>query len=62
MYNYLRCEGWYNGEWECKRTQEFLDQLNSISVSVELQEVYNAIKQICQSAILTGNKLFITLE
>lgn len=64
MYNYFRCEGWYDGEWECKRIQEFLDQLNAISASIpiKLQEVYNVIKQICQSVILTSNKLFITLE
>jgi hypothetical protein len=63
MYNYFRCEGWYGGEWECKRKQEFSDQLIAISNSIpsDLQSVYDAIKQICLSAVSNNNNLFIEL-
>jgi len=50
MYNYFRCEGWHDDEWECKRLQEFIEQLNTInySVQVDLQNVYNEIKKKCK--------------
>jgi len=64
MYNYFRKNGWYDAEWECKRKQEFLDQLNAINNSIpsNLQSVYDAIKQICQSAIAHENHLYIELD
>ncbi|MFZ4798044.1 MAG: hypothetical protein ACOYMA_11150 [Bacteroidia bacterium] len=63
MYNYFRKNGWYDDEWECLRKQEFMDQLIAINDLVlgEFVEPYNAIKQICQSAISNNNGLFIEL-
>ncbi|KRD63491.1 hypothetical protein ASE40_21610 [Flavobacterium sp. Root935] len=64
MYNYFKCEGWYDGQWECKRKEEFKNQLLLIENNVpqNLLHVYNAIKQICASSIQNNNQLFIELE
>lgn len=64
MSNFLKVEGWHNGQWECKRKQEFNDQLVLIENNVpqDLLSVYNAIKQICVSSIQNNNKLFLELE
>jgi hypothetical protein len=64
MYNYFQKDGWYDDEWECKRKQEFLDQLNAINIgnlSSDFIDAYNAIKQTCVSAINNNNKLYIEL-
>ena len=64
LYNYFTGEGWNNGEWECKRTEEFLNQFILIENSVpnELKDIYLAIKKICQSIISDSNSLFIELD
>ncbi|KIX22048.1 hypothetical protein SY27_05100 [Flavobacterium sp. 316] len=64
--NFYKCTGYYDDEWECKRKQEFLDQLNAINInniSSDFVDAYNAIKQICLSAINNNNnnKLYIEL-
>ncbi len=59
----FRAIGYYDNEWECKRKQEFLDQLNAINasnISSDFVDAYNAIKQICLSTI-NNNKLYIEL-
>ncbi|MEN0056765.1 MAG: hypothetical protein AAGC65_24015 [Mucilaginibacter sp.] len=62
-YNWQRGEGFYNmKEWECKRVQEFHDQLTAVgplSPEAGLNDVKNAILQISLSALQSGNKLFI---
>lgn len=64
MYNFFKAEGWHDGDWECKRKQEFYDQLVVVEANVPqyLLDVYNAIKQICFSSIQNGSKLFFELE
>lgn len=62
--NFYKCTGYYDNEWECKRKQEFLDQLNAINasnISSDFVDAYNAIKQICLSTINNNNKLYIEL-
>jgi hypothetical protein len=62
--NFYKCTGFYDDEWECKRKQEFLDQLNAINISnisTDFVDAYNATKQICVSAINNNNKLYIEL-
>ncbi|MGY3215409.1 hypothetical protein [Mucilaginibacter sp. HD30] len=61
-YNWQKGTGFYNyQEWECKRVQEFNDQLISISSNIEsdFQEAYNALKLICHSTLQNSNKLYI---
>lgn len=62
--NYFQSSGWHEGKWESKRTQEFYDQLISINdiVPIDYSSVYDAIKQICNSALQSGNRLFIELN
>jgi hypothetical protein len=63
MYNYLTSSGWFDEKWECRRVQEFLTQLASVqNLPTEYIDVYDALKQICHSALNSGNKLFIELE
>ena len=64
MYNYFRASGWHDDKWECKRLQEFYDQLTLLSDLVPSDDfgVYNAIKQICNSALQNENKLFIVSD
>jgi len=64
MYNYYRAQGWHDGKRECNRIQEFNDQLITLDgfVPIELIEGFNAIIQICSSALQNGNKLFIVLD
>jgi hypothetical protein len=62
MGNYLRCEGWHNEKWECKTLQQFIDQLISLDVPSKYQDVYNALKLICKSALENNNRLFIELQ
>jgi hypothetical protein len=62
VYNWEKSTGFYErGEWECKRVQEFYDQLVSgqAGVTSDFEEAYNALKQICLSTIQNGNKLYI---
>ena len=62
MYNYFTCEGWHNGEWECKRVQEFYNQLlsiNNLPNEAVLSDALEALKQICNSTLQNGNRLFI---
>lgn len=64
IYNYFQKVGWSDDEWECKRKQEFFDQLNAInlnSIPSDFVDAYLAIKQICVSAINNNNKLYIEL-
>lgn len=61
-YNYFKAGGWHDGKWECKRIQEFRDQLVLLNIPVKLGNVFNAIKQICDSALTNQNKLFINLD
>ncbi|AYN03375.1 MULTISPECIES: hypothetical protein [unclassified Flavobacterium] len=44
--------------------QEFFDQLLSINEHIDstIIEEYNAIKQICESALQNGNSLFLKLD
>lgn len=64
MYNFLHSEGWHDGKWLCLRLQEFYDQLLNVVENVipENQGIYIALKEICQSTLKTGNRLFINLE
>ena len=64
MFNFFKVEGWHNGEWQCKRIQEFYNQLILIQTTIpqNLEEVYDAIKQICSSTIQNNSKLFFELE
>lgn len=63
-YNYLRSTGWHDGKWECTRIQEFYNQLLLLDnlIPSNYMNVYNAMKQICNSALQNGNKLFIDLQ
>lgn len=63
LYNYFVAEGWHDGEWECKRIEEFLNQLNMIENLVPdvLKDIYLAIKKIVQSTLHRNNSLFIEL-
>ena len=49
-----------DGKWHCLRLQEFYDQLLNVVENVipEYQGIYTALKEICQSTLQTGNKLF----
>lgn len=60
IFNFNVDMNWGIQESECKRLQEFYDQLQSISSSVVPEDtiVYNAICDICLSAIQNGNKLY----
>jgi hypothetical protein len=62
-YNWQKGEGFYNeAEWECKRIQEFYDQLmaiNEIHPEAGLENVLSAILQICLSTLQNGDRLFI---
>jgi hypothetical protein len=62
-YNWQIGKGFYDvEEWECKRVQEFYDQLTAINTlhpDSGLDNVRDAIIQICLSALQSGNKLFI---
>lgn len=63
FYNWFKCIGFYDDEiWECKRVQEFYDQLLAISNLTNesgLAETLDALKQICHSTLQNGNSLFI---
>ena len=63
IYNYFKGNAWYDSEWECKRVQEFYNQLLAMNGNVPSQEVeiYNAIKSICNSTLINNNRLFIEL-
>lgn len=54
-------QGWFFDEWECKRVQEFFDQLIAInpSIKADFMASYNALIQICESALGHSNKLYI---
>jgi len=60
IYNFNVNLDWGTDESECERLQEFYDQLIAINniIPNEEMDVYNAIKQICQSALQNGNKLY----
>jgi hypothetical protein len=63
MYNYFNSSGWFDEKWECKRVHEFFTQLAGVqNLPTEYMEVFDALKQICHSALNSGNKLFIELE
>lgn len=62
VYNYFKAEGWHDGKWECTGIQEFRNQLVLLNIPVNLDNVFNAIKQICDSALTNQNKLFIDLD
>jgi len=63
MFNYLGGEGWFYDKWECKRTEEFYEQLVAIqNMPDDYAAVHDALKQICQSALQYGNQLFIEKE
>jgi hypothetical protein len=63
VYNWQKLEGFYDEEiWECKRIQEFYDQLLGIinfPNEAGLNDALDALKQICQSSIQNENRLFI---
>ncbi|SDD63265.1 hypothetical protein SAMN05216464_102125 [Mucilaginibacter pineti] len=61
--NYFKASGWHDGKWECKRIQEFYDQLVKLNDAVPLNylNILNALKQICSSSLQNKNKLFIDL-
>ena len=61
LYNWQQSEGFYENKWQCKRAQEFYDQLSTIGDKIpsEFQAPYIAIKQICESTLQNGNKFFI---
>lgn len=63
IYNWQRGIGFYDIEdWECKRIQEFHDQLLAIvdmPSTAGLDNVRNALIQICDSALQNGDRLFI---
>ncbi|MET3502605.1 hypothetical protein ABIC45_004229 [Mucilaginibacter rubeus] len=62
-YNWQKVVGFYDvEEWEYKRVQEFHDQLLAIvdmPSAAGLDNVRNALLQICDSALQNGNRLFI---
>lgn len=62
-YNWQKGIGFYDENlWELKRVQEFYDQLvniTNIPIQAQLDDVRNALLQICQSSLESGNKLFI---
>jgi len=62
-YNWQKGEGFYNvEEWECKRIQEFNDQLlaiNNMPSTAGLDNVRNALLQICNSALQNNDRIFI---
>lgn len=63
LYSWQKGVGFLDeGNWECKRVQEFYNQLtaiNNIPETVGLDSVLNALIQICQSVLRNGNKLII---
>lgn len=63
IYNWQKGIGFYDEDlWELKRVQEFHDQLTDITnipIQAELNNVRNALLQVCQSALQGGNKVFI---
>lgn len=65
MYNYFRASGWNDDKWECKRLKEFYHQLmalDAIIIPSNYLDTYKVLKQICDSTLQHGNKLFIELE
>lgn len=62
-YNWQTIEGFYDYElWECKRIQEFYNQLlsiNSLPNEPGLSDALDALKQICNSTLQHGNRLFL---
>ncbi len=64
MYNYLKSEGWNDENWQCVRLQEFYDQLLVMDGNIPIQNVaaFDAIKSICNSALINKNRLFIELS
>lgn len=62
-YNWQTIEGFYDEElWECKRVQEFYNQLlliNNLPNEPGLSDALNALKQICNSTLQYDNRLFI---
>lgn len=61
MYNFQRADGWKEDLWECKRIQEFYDQLVSLNMSPgdKHYAVFAAVKEIFGSAIAHGNTIFM---
>jgi hypothetical protein len=63
IYNWQKVQGFYDDEiWECKRVQEFYNQLlqiNDFSSEINLSDALNALKQICLSTIQNRDRLFI---
>ena len=61
MNNYFKVSGWHDDKWECKRIQEFYDQLIAVNnlVPPVYANVHEALKQICNSALQNSSKLFI---
>jgi len=64
IYNYFKSEGWNDEKWQCVRLQEFYDQLLVMDGTIPIQNVvaYDAIKSICNSALVNNNRLFIELS
>lgn len=62
-YNWQKIVGFYDEElWECKRVQEFYTQLlsiNNLPNEAGLSGALDALKQICNSTLQNGNRLFI---
>ena len=57
--NYFKVSGWHDGKWECKRIQEFYDQLVTLNDAVPLNylNILDALKQICNSSLQNKNTL-----
>ena len=64
LFNWQKGIGFFDKEdWECKRVQEFYDQIIAVDhlpPSAGLDDVIAALLQICKSALTNGNKLFLT--
>jgi hypothetical protein len=54
----------FNGEVQVDRLEEFYDHMKSLVIAEELnaQKEYNAILEICESAIKNKNKLFFIAD
>jgi hypothetical protein len=63
MFNHLEGEGWFYNKWQCKRTEEFYEQLVAIqNMPDEYAAVHDALLQICRSALQHSNQLFFEKE
>ena len=62
-HNWQKGTGFYIAEeWECKRVQEFYDQLTAIAdlpPEAGLDNIQDAMLQICLSTLRNGDRLFI---